>query len=41
MKSEKGKVEILEKYIDRENSVVEYSEEMNFYMLVKLGKKKR
>ncbi len=39
MKSEKGKVVILEKYIDRENSVVEYSEEMNFYMLVKLGKK--
>lgn len=36
--SEKGKVQLLKKYIDTENNVVDYNREMQFYTLVKNGK---
>ncbi len=39
MISEKNKVAVLEKFINRENSSIGYSEEMNFYNLVKQGRK--
>ncbi|MGN0622034.1 MAG: helix-turn-helix domain-containing protein [Porcipelethomonas sp.] len=38
MISENGKVKILEKYIDRERTVIAYTEEINFYTLVKQGR---
>lgn len=39
MISEKNKVAVLEKFISRETSTIGYNEEMNFYNLVKQGRK--
>jgi len=39
MISDKNKVAVLEKYISRESSSIGYGEEMNFYNLVKQGRK--
>lgn len=38
MLSEKGKVEIIEKYISRESIPIMHQDEMSFYSLVKLGR---
>ncbi len=39
MISERNKVAVLEKFISRETSTIGYNEEMNFYNLVKQGRK--
>lgn len=39
MISDKGKVAIIEKYINRESTAINHQDEMSFYSLVKLGNK--
>ncbi len=39
MITDKNKVAVLERFISREKSPIDYSDEMNFYNLVKLGRK--